>query len=199
MDDDIDFSKSKMYLLVKSSVDSGHSILSVGHGALGGYLTFIENERLKDFSPGELCPECGKPWDQLMTQTDRWVKESFRKCVCAVTDEEFEKAKTFGVAGVDFRVMTESGLGGIEVAIVFAPKVEWPPFFKSLSLWGKKIFSKEGILACPFCGKFPSVVKNSCTVDSNTISIWSIECCIADTGACLNSKAAIETWNKRIQ
>jgi peptidyl-tRNA hydrolase len=139
MSDEIDFSKSKMYILVKTSIDAGHAALAVGHGALGGYLDFVEAERKKDFQSSELCPECGKPWDSSITQTEQWVKESFRKVVCTVTDEEFEKAKLYGIAGKDYKVITESGLGGIEVAIVFRPRVQWESFFKGLSLWGKML------------------------------------------------------------
>lgn len=79
-----------------------------------------------------------KEGDVHPTNTEKWAASSFRKCVCSVTDEQFEKAKSYGKPGEDYRVMTESGLGGMEVAIVFRPKVEWEPFFKSLRLWGKQ-------------------------------------------------------------
>jgi hypothetical protein len=110
---------SKMYILVKESVDLGHAILAAAHASLGGYLTFIEAEKNVD---GE-------------GTTEDWVHNSFRKVVVKVTDVEFEKAKTYGAAGKDFRVMTESGLGGMEVAIVFRPRDEWPGFFRSLRLY----------------------------------------------------------------
>ena len=205
MEGKADFSKSKMYFLIKASVDIGHAALSVGHGALGGYLDFIEAERKKDFQPEELCPECGEPLgDDEPTQTERWVKESFRKCLCAVTDEEFEKAKAYGVAGQDYRVMTESGLGGMEVAIVFRPRDEWEPFFKSLPLWGKRKTSKDGLFSCPFCGEFPPIMGNSPSGNVKLEDVvpwwrasWSVKCCIADTGKCGSKEEAIAKWNKR--
>lgn len=119
---------SKMYILVKEAVDLGHAILAAAHASLSGYLTFTERERT---------PEGRLETGILMgdTPTEKWVKESFRKVVVKVTDVEFEKAKTYGVAGKDFRVMTESGLGGMEVAIVFRPRDDFEPFFTSLRLY----------------------------------------------------------------
>jgi len=119
---------SKMYILVKESVDLGHAILAAAHASLSGYMTFTERERTPE---GRL--EAGVLMGE--TRTEMWVKESFRKVVVKVTDVEFEKAKTYGVAGKDFRVMTESGLGGMEVAIVFRPRDDFEPFFKSLRLY----------------------------------------------------------------
>ena len=43
-----------------------------------------------------------------------------------VTDAEFQAAK----ATENHVVVTESGLGGIECALVFAPRVNWPVEFK---------------------------------------------------------------------
>ena len=55
----------------------------------------------------------------------------FRKAVCKVSEEEFEKAK--GVA--DHVVLTESALDGQEVAIAFKPREEWPKAFKFYPLY----------------------------------------------------------------
>jgi len=103
----------KMYILLKEFMDPGHMALSAAHASLGGYLS------LKDQNP-------------LM---EEWVKTSFRKVVCKVSDEEFEKAKTYGESGKDYRVMTESAFDNAEVSLVFCPREEWPPFFKSLKLY----------------------------------------------------------------
>jgi peptidyl-tRNA hydrolase len=127
--------KSKMYILVKGEVDLGHAALACAHAALGGYLHFVESESPKGFDKGGVCGSCGHR--DLPTGTEKWASLSFRKVICSVTDEQFEKAKTYGVAGKDYRVMTESGLGGIEVAIVFRPRNDFEPFFKSLPLFGK--------------------------------------------------------------
>ena len=103
---------SKIYILVKDTVDLGHAILGAAHASLSGYLTFQDQPRMQE-----------------------WATKSFRKVVCKVSDAEFEKAKTYGEPNVDYRVMVESGLDNMEVAIVFCPKEDWPPFFKSLKLY----------------------------------------------------------------
>ena len=101
----------KMYFLVKDSIDNGHAITSVAHGSIMCYKKFIDDP------------------DMI-----KWNIESFRKVVCKVNDKQFEKAKEYG----NYVIVTESGLGGIEVAIVFCPGVETKEginFFKSLPLW----------------------------------------------------------------
>lgn len=100
----------KMYILVKDNIDLGHAILACAHGSLACYL---DNQS-----------------DPTMQQ---YVKESFRKVVCKITPEQFDKAKTLMLPGD--RVMVESGLGGAETAIVFKPREEWEKFFKFLSLY----------------------------------------------------------------
>jgi hypothetical protein len=99
----------KMYILIKDKIDLGHAILASAHASLAGYLEF-----------------------QNDPETIEWLKSSFRKVVCKVTDKEFEKAKEYA----DYRVMTESAFGdNFEVAIVFRPREEWPKFFKFLKLY----------------------------------------------------------------
>ena len=98
-----------MYILVRDDIDLGHAILAAAHGSLGCFLDFRDDLQMQE-----------------------WAKNSFRKVVCKVSPAEFEKAKTYPLP---YRVMTESGLGGIETAIVFVPQEEWPPFFKSLKLY----------------------------------------------------------------
>ena len=110
--------KAKIYILVRESVDLGHAILGAAHASLGGFLTW-ENE------------PCEPPHVPMRD----WARESFRKVVCRVTDAEFEKAKTYGKEGVDYRVMTESALDNDAVSLVFRPREEWPDFFKSLKLY----------------------------------------------------------------
>lgn len=109
----MDVTKLKMYILIKESVDLGHAILGAAHASLSGYLAFQNAE------------------GAVGSNMRLWVHESFRKVVCRVTDEEFERAKEYP----DHRVMTESGLDNMEVAIVFAPREEWPKFFKFLRLY----------------------------------------------------------------
>ena len=118
---------SKMYILIRETVDTGHAILAAAHASLGGYLTFVQHEM------DEAGVRCFS--EDFVAPTEVWAKESFRKVVCKVNDDEFEKAKSYGVIGKDFRVMTESGLGGMEVAIVFKPRDDFEQFFKSLKLY----------------------------------------------------------------
>jgi peptidyl-tRNA hydrolase len=116
--------KSKMYILIKDDpiIDLGHVVLASAHASLSGYLTFVDNEF-----------ELNPTYDG-MNETEQWARESFRKVICKVTNKEFEKAKTYGENMKDYRIMVESGLGGMEVAIVFKP-CEGTSFLKSLKLY----------------------------------------------------------------
>jgi len=101
---------SKMYILVKSEVDLGHALLACAHASLACYLDNKDDPEMQQY-----------------------VKESFRKVVCRADDAQFEQAKALMQPGD--RVMTESGLGGAEVAIVFKPRKEWHKFFQFLPLY----------------------------------------------------------------
>ena len=120
--------KSKMYILIHKNVDLGHAILAAAHASLSGYLAFVEFET-KAIIDSHLIMEVHP------TLTEQWVKESFRKVVCKVNSVEFEKAKTYGKNMIDYRIMTESALNNQEVAIVFRPRDNFEPFFKSLKLY----------------------------------------------------------------
>jgi hypothetical protein len=61
----------------------------------------------------------------------QWLSGPFRKVVCKVNDEEFERAKTCP----DHVVVTESALGGAEVALAFTPRQEWPAAFRFFRLY----------------------------------------------------------------
>jgi len=100
----------KMYIMVKSEVDLGHALLACAHASLACYLD-----------------------NHLDPEMQKYVKESFRKVVCKVDNQQFEQAKIHMQLGD--RVMTESGLGGMEVAIVFKPREEWHKFFQFLPLY----------------------------------------------------------------
>ena len=121
--------KSKMYILILESVDTGHQILAAAHASLSGYLTFLEHEH----SLRKLCH--GESPYEIETTVEKWVRESFRKVVCKVSLAEFEKAKTYGENMKDYRIMVESGLDNQEVAIVFNPRDNFELFFKSLKLY----------------------------------------------------------------
>ena len=97
-----------MYILIKESVPLGFAVLAAAHASLAAYLKFRESAEIA-----------------------QWLSGPFYKVVCRVTDVEFEKAKTIE----DHVILTESGLGGQEVAIAFKPREEWPRAFKFLRLY----------------------------------------------------------------
>lgn len=103
-----------MYILIKESLPTSQAILTASHAPLSCYLTFPEDEIMKE-----------------------WVKESFRNVVCVVDDKEFEKAKTYGTNMVDYRIMTETRLDFAETSIVFKPMYDdkMSKFFKFLRLY----------------------------------------------------------------
>jgi peptidyl-tRNA hydrolase len=98
----------KMYILVREAVPTGFAILAAAHASLACYLRFQDS------------PEVAE-----------WVAGPFYKVVCRVSDAEFEAAKAFE----DHVVLTESKLGGAEVAIAFRPREEWPKAFKFYPLY----------------------------------------------------------------
>ena len=99
---------SKMYILVKGSIPLGFALVSAAHASLQCYLEFEGHSEMGD-----------------------WVEKSFRKVVCVVTDEQFERAK----ATEDHVVVTESDLEGQEVALAFLPRESWPEEFRRLPLY----------------------------------------------------------------
>ncbi len=98
----------KMYIVIKEWVPTGHSLNTAAHAGLIGWLEF-----------------------QHLPETQTWLKDSFKKVTCMVSDEEFEELKKVE----NNKVITESRLGDYEVGMVFAPRAEWPPIFKTLRLW----------------------------------------------------------------
>jgi hypothetical protein len=103
----------KLYILVKESMlqkDFGHTILSIAHAMAAGSRNWTGDPVFED-----------------------WANNSFRKVLCKVTDEQFEKAKTYFPED-EFQVMTECAIDDQELTIVFKPREEWPKFFSFLSL-----------------------------------------------------------------
>jgi len=107
----------KMYFLIKDYIDIGHALNSMGHAG-----AMIDRE----------WPKCNVSTDpdynELMNE---WWEESFRKCTCRVTEEQFEKAKTYG----DYFAVTEMAFDEDEVILVMKPRREWPRFFSFLPLY----------------------------------------------------------------
>lgn len=98
----------KMYILVREDTPLGFALVAAAHASLACYLRFRES------------PEVAE-----------WLAGPFRRAICKVTDEEFERAKQVA----DHVVITESALEGQEVALAFRPRVEWPKAFRFLRLY----------------------------------------------------------------
>jgi hypothetical protein len=97
-----------MYILVRDDVPLGFAMVAVAHASLAGYLEFRETPEVKE-----------------------WLAGSFFKAVCIVNAKEFENAR----AVPDHVVLTESALGGREVAMAFKPRDEWPKMFRFFKLY----------------------------------------------------------------
>ena len=100
----------KAYILIDETVPVGHAVNCAAHAALGMYLE-----------------HGGDPVVQ------EWAFNSFRKVSCKVTREQFERAKQYS----GHTLITESALGYKECALGFAPRYEWPEFFKGLKLYSE--------------------------------------------------------------
>lgn len=99
----------KMYILVRDDIPLGFAMVAVAHASLAGYLKFKE------------APE-----------VEAWLNPGpFYKVVCKANPKEFENSKLIE----DHVVLTESALGGQEVAIAFKPRSEWPKMFRYLRLY----------------------------------------------------------------
>ncbi len=98
----------KTYILVRSAVPLGNAMVAVAHAAVACTLAYRETE-----------------------EVGAWLAGPFRKVVCRVSDAEFERAR----AHPDHVVITESALGGAEVALAFKPRAEWGRFFTHLPLY----------------------------------------------------------------
>jgi peptidyl-tRNA hydrolase len=98
----------KMYILVKETIPIGFALVAVVHASLAAYLKFQGSE-----------------------EVTTWLSGPFYKTICKVTDAEFEKAKEIA----DHVIITESGLGGQEVALAFKPREEWPKSFRFYRLY----------------------------------------------------------------
>lgn len=135
------FSSLKMYTLVLDDVPFEKAINSVGHATLACYKAFEKDE-----------------WMQ------RWLTESFKKVTCKVNAKEFEAAKKCEKV----IVITESSLGGRDVAISFCPRPqnEWPNVVKYAKLYRAETF----------CGD--PVPYTSDPVTLQKLARWQYECAV---------------------
>ena len=113
--------RMKMYILVRDDVPLGFAMVAVAHASLAGYLEFKDT------------PEVAE-----------WLAGPFRKAVCKASAQEFENAK----AVPDHVVLTESALGGREVAVVFRPRQDWPKMFKFLKLYRDATGAADAAATC---------------------------------------------------
>jgi len=90
----------KAYILIKESIPLGFAMVSAAHA-------------------GAALGQANDP------DSKEWRAGIWRKCVCKVSDAEFEAAKIHP----NRMVLTESALDNQEVALVFYPRQEWPKGF----------------------------------------------------------------------
>lgn len=113
---------SRMYILIWDGMDTGHAINTAVHA---GAMISSKWPRFSRLNPGDA---------ELSEDSDMaaWYDLSFRKVTCMASDEEFIKAKSYGL---EHFMVTESAYGGREVAMVFKPRQEYPKFFSFLKLY----------------------------------------------------------------
>ena len=100
--------QTKMYILVKNSLPIGMAASAIAHASLGTYLNFEQHGDMQ-----------------------YWLRNSFKKVVCGVSDEEFEAAKQYE----RHTVFNESTLNGNETAIGFCPREIYPVQFLKYKLY----------------------------------------------------------------
>jgi len=100
----------KMYICIKDDLPTGIAMNAAAHAGLMCHLEFSDDGEYLD-----------------------WLENSFKKVTCAVTPAEFSMLKALE----HYVVVTESRLGGQEVAIVLKPRQpnDWPEFVNLLKLW----------------------------------------------------------------
>ena len=98
----------KEYIVIRDDVPDEFVPVICAHASLIAHLNFSGNE-----------------------QYDEWIKASFKKAVVCANQKEWSKA----LESLDYKVITESALGGREVAAVFCPRESWANVFKFMRLW----------------------------------------------------------------
>lgn len=100
----------KMYICIKQDTAVGIAMNSAAHAGLMCHLSYEQDE---DYQ--------------------KWLKNSFKKVTCSVTEAEFSMLKELSKSFV----VTESRLNNAEIAVVLSPRhdTEWPEFVNYLKLW----------------------------------------------------------------
>lgn len=100
----------KIYIVIKESAPSGIAVNSVAHASLIAHLKWEKEELYQ-----------------------AWLKNSFKKFSCVVSDEEFNRLKQ---EYPDCIVVTESKLDHAEICLVIKPS-SGDKRLKYLKAWGK--------------------------------------------------------------
>lgn len=99
---------SKMYIVVRRTVPDQFVPVICAHASLICFLKYKDDVRMIE-----------------------WLANSFKKCVVSVDVEQWNEV----VQCKDYCVVRESALGDGIVALVFAPRDDFEPVLKKLSLW----------------------------------------------------------------
>lgn len=99
---------TRMFILVREKAPTGWAVNGVGHAALMCYLKWKNDPEMID-----------------------WVKKSFRKVTCIVSDEEFDLAKKAG----NYVIFKENDLGGMVCTMAFKPRKKYPCYFNGFRLY----------------------------------------------------------------
>ena len=98
----------KMYILIHEDVPPNYAIVAAAHASLACFRQYEDDPMVQD-----------------------WIAGVFYKVVVKANDKEWAKAKLIS----QNTIITESRLGGKEMAIAFKPRWDYPDWFKYLPLW----------------------------------------------------------------
>lgn len=98
----------KMYILIRDDVPDKMAPVIAAHASLATYRQYEHEEAM-----------------QL------WINSVFKKVVCRVSAEEFDKARQTD----KHIVLTESALDHKEVCLGFCPREEYPKAFRFFKMW----------------------------------------------------------------
>lgn len=98
----------KMYIVISETITGGWAVVAAAHASLATYLKFKDDPAVQS-----------------------WLEGPFYKVIVRANAWEFETLKQLP----DNVVLTESALGGREVAIGFKPREEWPDILRKLPLY----------------------------------------------------------------
>lgn len=103
----------KMYILVRKEATKGFAVNAIGHAALACYLKFQDEVDMR-----------------------LWLRDSFKKVTCKVTDEELNQALEGLSEDIDYVKITESACDNELMAVAFRPRGEgFSEVFKTFKLY----------------------------------------------------------------